>query len=178
MKTSGVFVAAWIAAGTMALPAASGGADQRQDEAAIRALQTRQAEAWNRHDAKAYAGLFMEDGDVVNVVGWWWKGRPEIEAKLTAAFAGVFRDSSLTITAVHVRFLADDIAVAHVLWTLAGARMPPGMPEPRQGIQLQVLQRAGGRWLIASFQNTNRMPEVPFPTGAPPSGLPPVGKPQ
>jgi uncharacterized protein (TIGR02246 family) len=45
-------------------------ADQSQDEAEIRNLvQTRQQEAWNRHDAKAYAALFTEDGDLVNVVG-------------------------------------------------------------------------------------------------------------
>ena len=78
----------------------SHGAAQDRDEAEIRAVQTRQAEAWNRHDAKAYAELFEDDGDVVNVVGWWWKGRAEIEGKLTAAFAGVFRESTLTITEV------------------------------------------------------------------------------
>jgi hypothetical protein len=53
-----------------------GAAAQSSDEAAIRQVQVQQAEAWNRHDAPAYAALFSEDGDVVNVVGWWWKGRP------------------------------------------------------------------------------------------------------
>src|SRR5258708_39056456 len=40
---------------------------QRQDDAEIREVQVRQAEAWNRHGAAAYATLFTEDGDVVNV---------------------------------------------------------------------------------------------------------------
>jgi uncharacterized protein (TIGR02246 family) len=146
-------------------------ADQQTDEAAIRVLQERQAEAWNRHDAKAYADLFAEDGDVVNVVGWWWKGRSEIESKLTTAFAFVFRDSALTITDVKVRFLTADIAIAHVSWTMKGARTPPSIPEPRQGIQMQVLQRRPVGWLIASFQNTNALPEAPFPT-APPGTAP------
>src|SRR3546814_21022986 len=58
-------------------------AGQSQDVQAIReVLQTQQADAWNRHDAKAYAALFTQDGDVVNIVGWWWKGRDEIERKL------------------------------------------------------------------------------------------------
>ena len=145
---------------------------QREDEAAIRQVQIRQADAWNRHDATAYANLFTVDGDVVNVVGWWWRGRTEIESKLRAAFALVFRDSKLTITDVHVKLLSPEIAVAHVRWTMEGAKTPTGMPEPRQGIQTQVLRKQAGTWLIAAFQNTNSVPETAFPQ--PPAG---AGKP-
>ena len=146
---------------------------QRQDEAEIREVQVRQAEAWNRHDAAAYAILFAEDGDVVNVAGWWWRGRPAIESKLTAAFAFVFRESTLTITDVDVRFLTPAVAIAHVRWTMVGARIPGGLAEPRQGIELQVLKKQSGGWRITSFQNTNSVPEVPFPSGPPPSGANP-----
>ena len=142
-------------------------AGQSQDEAEIRNLQRRQQEAWNRHDAKGYAALFAEDGEVVNVVGWWWKGRPEIESKLTEAYKFVFRESTLTIDEVHVRFLTPEIAVAHVLWSMSGAKTPPGIREPRKGIQTQVLQKRAAKWLIASFQNTNAIPEVPFAAGPP-----------
>jgi len=146
------------------------GAQRTHDEAEIRDLQSRQQEAWNRHDAKAYAALFTDDGDVVNVVGWWWKSRSEIETKLTAAYAVAFRDSTLTITDLEVRFLARDVAVAHVKWTMEGSKTPPGIPEPRQGIQIQVLQKRDGAWRIAAFQNTSSLPETPFPTEA--SGSP------
>jgi uncharacterized protein (TIGR02246 family) len=137
------------------------------DESGIRQLQTSQADAWNRHDAAAYAALFIEDGDCVNVVGWWWKGRAQIESKLEAAFAFVFRESQLTITATAVRFLSPTLAIAHVSWTMTGAKTPPGMPEPKQGIEIQVLQKKSGHWLIQSFQNTNALPERPFPSGPP-----------
>ena len=126
-------------------------------------MQPRQQDAWNRHDAKAYAALFADDGDVVNVAGWWWKGRSEIERQLSAAYAVVFRESRLTITDVQIRFLARDIAIAHVRWSMEGARTPPPIPEPREGIQIQVLQKRGAIWRIAAFQNTNSLPEVPFP---------------
>ena len=145
------------------------GAARDRDEGEIRNLQVRQAEAWNRHDAKAYAELFTEDGDVVNVVGWWWKGRAEIASKLEAAFAHVFRESTLTIAGVDVRFLTPEIAIAHVRWTMTGAKTPPTIPEPREGIQTQVLRKTAGRWSIAAFQNTNAVPEMPFPVG-PPAG--------
>jgi uncharacterized protein (TIGR02246 family) len=138
------------------------------DEGLIRDVQARQAAAWNARDAAAYANLFAEDGDVVNVLGWWWRGRAAIQSKLADAFAWVFRDSKLTIAEVHTRFLDQATAIVHVRWTLDGAKVPPGAPAaPREGIQLQVLRKVGDRWLITSFQNTNAVPETPFPKGPP-----------
>jgi len=146
----------------------SASAATSDDESSIRQVQVSQADAWNRHDAAAYAALFTEGGDCVNVVGWWWKGRVQIQNKLNAAFAFVFHESQLTITETSVRFLSPTIAIAHVSWTMTGAKTPPGMPEPKQGIQTQVLQKTSGHWLIQAFQNTNGLPERPFPAGPPP----------
>jgi uncharacterized protein (TIGR02246 family) len=157
----------WLLWFAFAAPGGSGFAATSDDESAIRQVQTLQADAWNRHDALAYAALFTEDGDCVNVVGWWWKGRAQIESKLTAAFGFVFRESQLTITETSVRFLSPTIAIAHVSWTMTGAKTPPGIPEPKQGIEIQVLQKKSGHWLIESFQNTNALPERPFPPGPP-----------
>jgi|SRR6516162_2977156 len=153
----------------MAFISGTAGADQKGDDAAIRdVVQSRQQQAWNQHDAKAYAALFAENGDVVNVVGWWWRSRKEIENKLSDAFAFAFRESTLTITEADVRFLTSEIAVAHTRWTMSGARTPPTIPEPRAGIQTLVLQKLGGNWMIAAFQNTNHVPEVDFPKGPQP----------
>ncbi len=143
---------------------------QSSVEAEIRAVAMRQGETWSRHDAKAYAALFTEDCDVVNVVGWWWHGRAELDRKLTAAFAFVFSESALTITDVQVRFLSPTIALAHARWTMTGARTPPGVPEPRAGIQTLVLTKQAQHWLIAGFQNTHSAPEQPFPTRPPAPG--------
>jgi uncharacterized protein (TIGR02246 family) len=140
-------------------------AGSSEDEAAIRVSEARLPEAWNRHDAKAFAAVFTENGDCVNIVGWWWKGRAEIEKKLTDAFIYVFKESMLTNTNVDVRLLSSDVAVAHVHWTMTGARTPTGIPTPQQGIQTHVLQKQNGQWLIAAFQNTLSAPEMPFPKG-------------
>ena len=142
---------------------------QSADETEITSIALKQGEAWTRHDAKAYAALFTEDCDVINIVGWRWKGRNDVERKLTEAFRFVFRDSRLTITEVDTRFLRNDVAVAHARWSMTGAKVPPGMPEPRAGIQTLVLTKESGHWLIAAFQNTTSLPERPFPTG-PPAG--------
>jgi uncharacterized protein (TIGR02246 family) len=159
-----VFVAAVLASA----PWASLADDRQKDEAAIRdLLQARQQAAWNSHDAKAYAALFAENADLVNVVGWWWRGRAEIEKKLTDAFVFVFRDSTLTVTEVDVRFLSPEMAVAHARWTMTGAKTPPTIPEPRQGIQTFVVNKVEGSWLVAAFHNRNSVPERPSPEGPP-----------
>ena len=163
----------WLLPLAFLVSSGTAGATASDDEGAIRQVQTLQADAWNKHDAKAYAALFTEDGDCVNVVGWWWKGRAQIESRLTAAFAFVFHESQLAVTDTAVRFLTPTIAVAHVSWTMTGAKTPPGVPEPRQGIEIQVLQKKSGHWLIESFQNTNAIPERPFPLGPPPAAAKP-----
>jgi uncharacterized protein (TIGR02246 family) len=152
----------WVLAFALAVLGGTASSATSDDENAIRQVQTVQADAWNRHDAKAYAALFTEDGDCVNVVGWWWKGRAQIESKLTTVFATAFRASELTVTSTDVRFLTPTIAVAHVHWTMTGYKMPPGLPEPREGIEIQVLEKKAGHWMIQSFQNTIGLPEVAF----------------
>jgi uncharacterized protein (TIGR02246 family) len=155
----------WLSLLSLILASNLFAAGSAEDETAIRTLEARQPEAWNKHDAKAYANLFTENGDCVNIVGWWWKGRAEIEKKLTDAYVYVFKESALTVTNVDIRFLTSDTAVAHVRWTLTGARTPAGLPLPQQGLQTHVLQKQNGRWLIAAFQNTLTVPEMPFPKG-------------
>ncbi len=158
----------------------TGWCDSREtDKEQIRKIVgAQQEEAWNKHDAKAYANLFTEDGDCVNIVGWWWKGRSEIEQKLTAAYKFVFAESILKVNDVDVRFLSANMAVAHVHWTLTGAKTPGAIPKPQQGLQTQVLQKqTDGRWLVAVFQNTISVPEFPFPAGPPNSAAKPAASP-
>ena len=88
---------------TLAVSAFS--ADQSHDEGAIRNLEEGLQQAWNHHDAKTFASFFTENADCMNVVGWWWRGRTQIESKVAEAHLFMFRDSALTNDEIHVRFL-------------------------------------------------------------------------
>jgi uncharacterized protein (TIGR02246 family) len=147
------------------LMGSASGADQNSDQAAIRQTVMGLQEAWNRHDMKAFANLFAEDADFVNVAGAWWKGRAEIEQKHRAAHATIFRDSTLSVEEVDVRFLTPDIAIAHVLTALVGQKMADGtVVPPRRALLTQVLQKQSGKWMIVASHNTDVRPPTP---GAP-----------
>jgi uncharacterized protein (TIGR02246 family) len=135
------------------------------DEASIRMVEDGQAEAWNRHAIADYAALFTPDAHVINVLGWQWRSRAELEQKLGAGFKTVFARSQLAIGEVTVEFVTSDVAVAHVRWTMTGALSPTGSGAnaPERGIQTQVLVKVAGVWKIRDFQNTNSVPETAFP---------------
>lgn len=126
--------------------------DPRPVERVVRAF----AECWNRHDMAAFAELFAEDAEFVNVVGLWWKGRDEIRRAHELTHATMFRNSRLAIGDVAVRFVAPGIAVARARWTLDGHVGPAGeaLPE-RKGILMNLLARSDGRWRIVDSQNTD-----------------------
>lgn len=114
------------------------------------------AECWNRHDMNAFAELFAPDAEFVNVVGLWWKGREEIKKAHELTHASMFKNSRLTISEVAVRFPAGSIAIARARWVLEGHVSPDGAALPaRNGILLNVLSLASGRWSIIDSQNTD-----------------------
>ena len=144
------------------MTSAASAADQNSDQAAIRQTVMGLQDAWNRHDMKAFANLFAEDADFVNVAGAWWKGRAEIEEKHRAVHATIFRDSTLSIEEVDVRFLTPDIAIAHVFTVLVGQKMPDGTAvPPRRALLTQVLQKQSEKWMIVASQNTDVRPPTP-----------------
>jgi len=140
------------------------GASQEDDvRKAVSGIQ----EAWNRHDMEAFGKLFAADADFVNVAGDWWKGRNAIQMNhayahgtilaetqavdLPRAAYGIFNNTTLRLGEVDVRFLRDDVALAHASTELLG---DPRTPNPRRSLLTLVLVRQRSEWLISSAQNT------------------------
>jgi uncharacterized protein (TIGR02246 family) len=157
-----------FALGIFALGIAGAGCAASTDDDAIRAFETAQEAAWNAHDAHAYVQFFAPDADIILFSGWWWKSRDEAERKLTDAFAVVFAESRLHIDEVSIKSLSPDMALAHVRWSMTGARKLDGAANgATQGISTQLLRRSDGRWLVQAVQSGGAEAEQPFPTIAP-----------
>ncbi len=139
----------------------------KKSEEAIKQVVEQHAEIWNSHDMAAYAALFADDADLVNIRGGWWQGRTQIEERMTALHKTVFRESQIVPSEITVRFLQENIAIAHVRWELTGIL-------DRDGQKFHQVQNTittwtmtvssdpdGGKWQIEAFQNTEIAPPPP-----------------
>jgi len=127
------------------------------------------ADSWNRHDMAAYAALFTEDADFVNVIGMHWHGRGEIEARHVDVHRTIFRNSTLRTLDHSLRLLRPGVILTHINWEMSGHENPPGTnfaPGVRHGVITGVFVEQEGRWLIAAFHNTDVVP-VTRPGGKP-----------
>lgn len=130
-----------------------------KDEEAIRKVLAGFAEAWSRHDAKAFSLVFAEDADFTNVRGVSAHGRIEVEKFHAPRFATRFKDTYQTITAVKIRIVKPDVAAVDARWEMTGAKTPEGKDIPlRKGLLNFVMTKEDGKWLITVMHNKD-LPE-------------------
>ena len=125
------------------------------DEAAIRAAITAMTEAFNAHDPKAWSRLCTVDVQLVTARGEVMNGVAEIEKGLTTLFQTRNRTAQARTLNVTVRFIKDDVAVAHVTNELAGVVSSDSqMQPPQRELSLRVFVRDSGVWRLTAFHNT------------------------
>jgi uncharacterized protein (TIGR02246 family) len=132
------------------------------DEQAIETLVREVEHAWNTHDMGRFAACFAEDADFVNVRGWWWRGRDEIERNHALFHETMFRNSTMELERAAVKEVRPDVVVAHVRWRMLdhefGGRDQTS--EPRVGLWSWVIRDREGRPEIVSSHNTDTA-EIP-----------------
>ena len=130
-------------------------ADTRADEEAIKALMLQTTDAFNRHDAKAWAQFCTPDAQLVTVRGESMKGVAEIEKGLATIFATRGRQSHLQTLDVAVRIIRPDVALVHLTNEMSGVRSPDGQQQPaHRELSIRVVVKEGGVWRITAFHNT------------------------
>jgi uncharacterized protein (TIGR02246 family) len=123
------------------------------DEHAIRAVMDRFMDAWNHHDAEAFAAVFSQDADFTNVRGMGATGRAKIKAFHAPVFATIFGKSHQECTDIKTRFLRPDVAAVDVRWKMTGAMDPQGNLRDRDGLLNFVMEKNAGRWEIVVMHN-------------------------
>ncbi len=138
----------------MALQAASD--THESDRAAIARTVATLVNAWNLHEAHAFAATFTDDADFTNVAGTHARGRTDIEAFHAPHFAGIFSESRLTAAVRSIRFLRPDLVAVDVDCEMTGAKFPDGSPRPYRKTLINCIMASqdNGSWLILVLHNT------------------------
>lgn len=124
------------------------------DQQEVAAVVDRFMDAWNHHDAKAFAAVFAEDADFTNWRGTGASGRSKIEEFHAPMFATIFKNSHQHYSAIKTRFIRPDVAAVDVHWEMTGALDAQGNPRPdRLGLLNFVMAKNDGRWQILVMHN-------------------------
>lgn len=122
------------------------------DVVSIVALIDRQATTWNNQQPMREAD-FAPESDYVTFDGTELHGFEE-NAKLHKDLGrGILRGSHLTCHVHRVRFLTNDVAVAHSTGNLQ-LRFHPRPKPSRNSIQTTIVRRTPQGWQIEAFHNT------------------------
>ena len=127
------------------------------DEAAIHDIEQRYNAAWNRHDPDGMVESLTDDGQFITVNGLWLKTRADFLGLMQRLHGaqGPFRTSSRETLQVEVRFLAEDVAMAHSRFRVSGDVEESGQPVAREGVGIRVVRKLDGRWRTVAVQNTD-----------------------
>jgi uncharacterized protein (TIGR02246 family) len=111
--------------------------------------------AWNKTDIDLYSQQLGEQCHWVNVVGMWWRGKPNVVKAHAVFFELMFKGVHQSYQKIDLRGLTDTVAVAICTIKLGAYKTPDGrtFPESLNRLTMTMVHR-GDRWLIESAQNT------------------------
>jgi uncharacterized protein (TIGR02246 family) len=111
--------------------------------------------SWNKHDFSDMKNYVAEDCDFVNVAGMHWKGREDIQYAHNKTHEQIFKNKPLKKLSVDIRFLTEDVAIAHVQMHLEGTLATPDgsrQVDP-DALATFVFLNKNGAWLITAVEN-------------------------
>ncbi len=149
--------------GTGQATAPAGGPEPRAgrsdpDLIAMGEIWKRQAAAWARGDANAYASMYTPDADLINIRGEHLHGRTVIAARIQHYFNNQLKNTRILRLAEQIRRVSPTMAIIIrkdcVLYGAETTCSPVTL-----SINSSIVVKRQGKWLIESFHNTLVHPE-------------------
>jgi len=145
-------------------------AQNAADSIAIQNIINEEVVAWNNGDAQTYAKHFAADGTFTNILGTFFVGQKEFQARHDQIFKGIFNQTVMKQETVSFKFTTPDVAIVETLTWVSGFsnQSPPrGTSLDEKGRLrtrlLQVMTRDGNTWKIVSYHNVDVKQGIPVP---------------
>ena len=149
-----IFLGAPVAVPTQSRPEVSDA-----DSAAIKQMFADFSGSFSRHDAHGVAMIFAEDGDFTNMRGSHSHGRADIEKWFAALFRGNLNAALRTDTVKSIRVFTPELAAVDADTVITGTKSADGSEiPPRKGLMIVLATKQNGRWLIATFHESEYPP--------------------
>ena len=105
-------------------------------------------------DARAFADLFAEDADFINVVDKSVQGRENIYQHHINIWKNRPPTRKNNVLSYRVRFLKPDVAAVEIKWDNKHTKGPDGTTLPdRDGVWVSVATKEQGRWYFKVVRN-------------------------
>lgn len=146
-----------VLVGLFALPVAR--ADEKED-AAIKKRHDDWSAAWNKHDPKLIASLFLPDADVINPFGRKAHGLAEIEQLFTDEHKGVMAGTTYSGTIDSIRYLGKNYAIVDVTAEISGMKKPDGTDAPPFKHHVTwIAEKKDGKWMALGARAFAMLPK-------------------
>ena len=123
-------------------------ADQKEEDAAIHKRHDEWCAAWNKHDPKLMASVFLPNGDLINPFGRHARGTAEIEKLFTDEQAGPMAGTTYSGTIESIRYLGRNIAIVDVAGEITGMKGPDGAAGPPFKHHVTwIAEKKAGKWM-------------------------------
>ncbi len=134
------------------------------EETAVRDHCAEFVTAWNKHDAKAMAATWSEDGSLINPFGRIASNRADVEKILSEEHNTVMRGTTYTATTIGVQFVAPNVAVTDWSSVITGMHDPKGaeLPPFKHHVAIVVVKK-DGKWTTAAARAYADAPPPPPP---------------
>ena len=127
-------------------------AQQGNEDAAIRKRHDEWCDAWNKHDPKAMAGMWVADGDLINPFGRKCKGTAEIEKLFTEEQTGPMAGTTYSGTVESIRYIGE-VAIVDVEGEITGMKDAGGAAAPPFKHHVTwIARKVDGKWMAQSVR--------------------------
>lgn len=130
------------------------------DKEAVNQVATSFLNSFKNHDFSDMDTYALQDVNVINPAGMWWKSRADVQKAFRAFHQTFFKNASMTEERRSVRFISQDAAIIHLIVKMSAFYPPDGVDRgnnkrgDNRHVATMVVVKHNNKWLLASIQNT------------------------